>query len=103
MNRKWTYISTTMMAGSRKTWMVKNRCRVGGPTTAPPWRISLINVPRIAGGGEPAILIVTSVAKYAFVAHGRRYPVSERKMMHKSMITPTIQLSSRGARDDPVQ
>src|SRR5579872_3762823 len=63
MSRKCTYISSVMRAGRTNTWMVKKRCSVGGPTTGPPCSTSRMNAPSCAGGAEPAILIVTSVAK----------------------------------------
>src|SRR5712692_5789648 len=103
MKRKWTYMSSTINAGSRNTWMVKKRCSVGGPTTGPPCSTSLMKAPSWAGGAEPAILIVTSVAKYDLVSQGSRYPVKENVRMISSISTPTIQLSSRGARYEPVQ
>src|SRR5262249_34243468 len=72
MNRKCTYIKRTISAGRTNTWSVKNRCRVGGPTTGPPWSSSLMNA-ATGGIGMPAvILIVTSVAKYALVSQGSR-------------------------------
>src|SRR5581483_4507710 len=103
MKRKCTYMSRVIKSGSTKTWMVKKRCSVGGPTTGPPWSTSLMKAPSCAGGAEPAILIVTSVAKYALVSQGSRYPVSEKARMISSIRTPTIQFSSRGARYEPVQ
>src|SRR5439155_26977231 len=63
MNRKCTYINSTITAGSTNTCSVKKRCRVGGPTTGPPCSSSLTNMPSCGGGVRPAILIVTSVAK----------------------------------------
>ena len=49
-----------------------NLSSVGGPSTEPPWRRSLMNTPSCGGGARPAILIVTSVAKYALLSHGSR-------------------------------
>src|SRR2546423_12118732 len=63
MNRKCTYMSRTIRAGRTNTCSVKNRCSVPGPTTGPPCRSSLMNMPSCCGGVKPAILIVTSVAK----------------------------------------
>src|SRR5207247_9120171 len=52
MKRKWTYIKSTISAGSTNTCSVKKRCSVGGPTTAPPCNTSLLKVPSHIGSAD---------------------------------------------------
>src|SRR4029077_8460181 len=84
---KWMYIKRTINAGSTNTCSVKKRCSVGGPTTGPPWSSSLMNALTGWIGMPAVILMVTSVAKYALVSHGSKYPVRASARMMNNIST----------------
>ena len=84
-----------MSAERTQTWSAKKRLSVAGPITSPPKRKCVTGNP--TNGEYDPIFIPTTVAQKPSWSHRRAYPVNAMVGVRSNSVTPSTQLTSRGA------